>query len=162
MNLGYALSSLILISAFLAALVAQVRSRTFKPPLFWTVVLLTSTAGTTLSDFIDRTLGDYQADDSGLGFLGGAALVAALVAALLVLVVLATYLTTISRITLFWIAFVLTRPFGATFGDLLTKSVENGRLNLGTSGSSAVLAIIFVTFIAYTTRRERRTAQSSP
>jgi len=158
MNLGYALSSLILISAFLAALVAQVRSRTFKPALFWTVVLLTSTAGTTLSDFIDRTLGDYQADDSGLGFLGGAALVAAL----LVLVVLATYLTTISRITLFWIAFVLTRPFGATFGDLLTKSVENGRLNLGTSGSSAVLAIIFVTFIAYTTRRERRTAQSSP
>ena len=158
MNLGYALSSLILISAFLAALVAQVRSRTFKPALFWTVVLLTSTAGTTLSDFIDRTLGDYQADDSGLGFLGGAALVAAL----LVLVALATYLTTISRITLFWIAFVLTRPFGATFGDLLTKSVENGRLNLGTSGSSAVLAIIFVTFIAYTTRRERRTAQSSP
>ena len=158
MNLGYALSSLILISALLAALVAQVRSRTFKPALFWTVVLLTSTAGTTLSDFIDRTLGDYQADDSGLGFLGGAALVAAL----LVLVVLATYLTTISRITLFWIAFVLTRPFGATFGDLLTKSVENGRLNLGTSGSSAVLAIIFVTFIAYTTRRERRTAQSSP
>jgi len=158
MNLGYALSSLILISALLAALVAQVRSRTFKPALFWTVVLLTSTAGTTLSDFMDRTLGDYQADDSGLGFLGGAALVAAL----LVLVVLATYLTTISRITLFWIAFVLTRPFGATFGDLLTKSVENGRLNLGTSGSSAVLAIIFVTFIAYTTRRERRTAQSSP
>jgi len=158
MNLGYALSSLILISALLAALVAQVRSRTFKPALFWTVVLLTSTAGTTLSDFMDRTLGDYHADDSGLGFLGGAALVAAL----LVLVVLATYLTTISRITLFWIAFVLTRPFGATFGDLLTKSVENGRLNLGTSGSSAVLAIIFVTFIAYTTRRERRTAQSSP
>ncbi len=215
MNLGYALSSLILISAFLAALVAQVRSRTFKPALFWTVVLLTSTAGTTLSDFIDRTLGvgyakgslilmtlltavlvtwrvtekslsvsniqttrselfywaailcsntlgtalgDYLADDSGLGFLGGAALVAAL----LVLVVLATYLTTISRITLFWIAFVLTRPFGATFGDLLTKSDEKGGLNLGTIGSSAVLAIIFVTFIAYTTRRERRTAQSSP
>lgn len=214
MNLGYALSSVILLGTFLTALVAQVLSRTFKPALFWTVVLLTSTAGTTMSDFMDRTLGvgyargslilasclvvvlfvwrttektlsvsniqttrselfywaailcsntlgtalgDYLADESGLGFLGGAALIGSL----LVLVVLATYLTKISRVALFWIAFVLTRPFGATFGDLLTKSVEKGGLNLGTIGSSAVLAIIFVVFIAYTTRRDQRSSQVS-
>ena len=211
MNLGYALSSVILLGTFLAALVAQVLSRTFKPALFRTVVLLTSTAGTTMSDFMDRTLGvgyakgslilvtlltvvlvawklteksisvshiettrselfywaailcsntlgtalgDYLADDSGLGFLGGAALIGSL----LLVVVLVTYFTKINRIALFWIAFVLTRPFGATFGDLLTKSVEKGGLNLGTIGSSAVLAIIFVAFIAYTTRRDQRQA----
>ena len=152
MNLGYALSSVVLLGTFLAVLVAQVMSRTFSPSLFWTVVLLTSTAGTTMSDFMDRSL--------GVGYAKGSLiLVSFLTAVLLALVVPGTYLTKISRITLFWVAFVLTRPFGATFGDLLTKSVEKGGLNLGTIGSSAVLAIIFATFIAYTTRRDQRSSQ---
>jgi uncharacterized membrane-anchored protein len=56
---------------------------------------------------------------------------------------------------LFWLAFVLTRPFGATFGDLLTKPTDKGGLNFGTVGSSAVLATILVALIAFTTLRRK-------
>jgi len=209
MNVGYALSSIILISLFLVSLVAQLRSPRFHPLLYWTVILTTSTAGTTMSDFMDRTLelgyskgslilitgliivlaiwrfsektlsvsniqtakvelfywtailfsntlgtalGDFLADDSGLGFLGGAALIAGL----LLLVLLAMNFTRISRIFLFWVAFVLTRPFGATFGDLLTKPVAKGGLDFGTVGSSLILAAILFTFMIYSSMVERQ------
>jgi uncharacterized membrane-anchored protein len=203
LGIGYGASSVLLIGLFLAALVAQLRSRAFHPPLYWAVILLTSTAGTTTSDYIDRTLGlgyttgsiilvsclatillvwrtvekslsvsniqttraeafywatilcsntlgtalgDFLADDSGLGFLWSAAVIAGLLG----IVLLAYRFTSASRITLFWIAFVLTRPFGATFGDLLTKPVEKGGMNLGTVGASAVLTAILVASIMYT------------
>ena len=173
MNVGYALSSAILLALFLIFVTAQLGSARFHPVLYWMVILMTSTAGTTMSDFMDRTLGlgyakssmilvacllvvlaawrfsektlsvsniqttkaelfywtailfsntlgtalgDFLADSSGLGFLGGAALIGGLLG----LVVLAVYFTRIDRVMLFWVAFVLTRPFGATFGDLLT------------------------------------------
>ncbi len=208
MNVGYALSSVILIALFLISVVAQLRSTRFRPVLYWTVILTTSTAGTTMSDFMDRTLalgyakgsliligclltvlavwrfseknlsvstirttraelfywaailfsntlgtalGDFLADDSGLGFLGGAALIAALLGA----VVVAAYFTRLNRVMLFWVAFVLTRPFGATFGDLLTKPVAKGGLDLGTAGSSLILASLLVTFIVYTSMTEK-------
>jgi uncharacterized membrane-anchored protein len=99
------------------------------------------------SNTLGTALGDFLADSSGLGFLGGAILIGSL----LVLIVLAYYFTQINRVVLFWIAFVLTRPFGATFGDVLTKPLDRGGLNLGTIGSSIVLASILVTFIVYTT-----------
>jgi len=209
MDVGYAISSVILLSLFLISLVAQLRARSFHPVLYWAVILTTSTAGTTMSDFMDRTLGlgyakgslilmtalvvvlavwrftekslsvdniqttraelfywvailvsntlgtalgDFLADDSGLGFLGGAALIGGL----LLLVVLATYLTPLNRVLLFWVAFVLTRPFGATFGDLLTKPIEKGGLNFGTIGSSAILAGLLAVFVIYTTMKARR------
>ena len=57
----------------------------------------------------------------------------------------------ISKTLLFWIAFVLTRPFGATMGDVLTKSTAKGGLNFGTIGSSLVLGVILVILILYTT-----------
>ena len=167
MDVGYATSSAILLSIFLAAVVCQIRMNRFHPALYWTVILATSTAGTTMSDYMDRTLGlgyatgsliligcviavltvwrlsekslsvsnvqttkaevfywvailfsntlgtalgDYLADDSGLGFLGGATLIGGLLA----VVLLAFLFTSANRIALFWIAFVLTRPFGAT------------------------------------------------
>ncbi len=213
LNVGYALSSIILITLFLISVVAQLRATRFHPALYWIVILATSTAGTTMSDFMDRTLGlgyakgssiliasllavlgvwratektlsvsdvttrraemfywtailvsntlgtalgDYLADDSGLGFAGGAELIGGL----LVLVVLAYYATRLNRVLLFWIAFVLTRPFGATFGDLLTKSTEKGGLNLGTIGSSAVLAAILVACVAWTYRGHDQRAHS--
>ena len=93
--------------------------------------------------------GDFLADDSGLGFLGGAALTGGL----LVLVVLATFFTRLNRVMLFWVAFVLTRPFGATFGDLLTKSPDKGGLGFGTIGSSAVLGLALVLLIFYSDSR---------
>ena len=88
-------------------------------------------------------MGDFLADNSGLGFLGGALLIGSLLA----LIILAYYFTKISHIILFWLAFVLTRPFGATFGDLLTKPIEKGGLNFGTMGSSAILFGILVVLI---------------
>lgn len=97
-------------------------------------------------------MGDFLADVSGLGFLGGAALIGGLIG----LIVVAYYFTQINRVVLFWIAFVLTRPFGATFGDLLTKPVDHGGLNLGTIGSSLVLAALLVIFVVYTSVRDKR------
>lgn len=212
MNVGYARSSVILIFLFLISVVAQLKSTRFHPVLYWTVILTTSTAGTTMSDFMDRTLGlgyakgsliliacllvvlaawrfsektlsvdniettkaemfywtailfsntlgtalgDFLADDSGLGFLGGAALIGGLLG----LVVLAVYFTRLNRVILFWVAFVLTRPFGATFGDLLTKPAEKGGLDFGTVGSSLILASLLVIFIFYAGAKERREAR---
>jgi len=208
LDVGYAISTVILLGVFIATLVLQLRSRAFHPALFWIVILSTSTAGTTLSDYMDRTLGlgyamgstilfsilvlvlavwrysektlsvdnirsrkaesfywaailvsntlgtalgDFLADDSGLGFLGSALLIAGLIG----VVVLAYYFTRINRVTLFWIAFVLTRPFGATFGDLLTKPADRGGLDFGTVGSSLILASVLFGLILYTSFRTR-------
>ncbi len=208
LDVGYAVSTIILMSAFAVALAAQLRVRRYHAFLYWSVILATSTAGTTMSDFMNRTLGlgyatgsaillgallavlvlwraverslsvsdvrsfraelfywaailvsntlgtslgDYLADDSGLGFAGGAALIGGVIA----LVVLAYRFTSLSRVALFWAAFVLTRPFGATMGDVLTKSRDEGGLGFGTIGSSAVLAAILVAVILYTMRRDR-------
>ncbi|HJX62652.1 MAG TPA: hypothetical protein VJ860_01725 [Polyangia bacterium] len=209
LNVGYAISSIVLLSGFFVSLVSQILSKRYHPALYWTVILSTSTAGTTMSDYMDRTLGlgyakgtallitillcvfaawrlmtgtlsvdrvktrkaellywiailfsntlgtalgDYLADSSGLGFLGGAILIAGL----LILVLLATFFTRLSRVLLFWIAFVLTRPFGATVGDVLTKSKQKGGLNFGTIGSSAILAGILLAFVAWSMVKERR------
>lgn len=211
LNVGYAISSLILLGLFAISLAAQLRRTTFSPVLYWTVILTTSTAGTTISDFMDRTLGlgyakgslilltglclvlaawkltektlavndirtrraelfywsailfsntlgtalgDFLADDSGLGFLGGATLIGGLIA----LVAVGYRYTPLNRVFLFWVAFVLTRPFGATFGDLMTKPVEAGGLNFGTVGSSAVLFILLIACLIFT----RRTLRSTP
>lgn len=200
LDIGYALSSLLLISLFFVSLLDQLRARSYQPALYWTVILTTSTAGTTISDFMDRTLGlgyaagalvlvtllvsvltawrlsekslsvdhissrrgelfywgailvsntlgtalgDYLADDSGLGFAGGALMIGSMLA----VVAIAYYRTKLSRVALFWIAFVLTRPFGATLGDVLTKSTEKGGLDLGTIGSSAVLASVLAVMV---------------
>ena len=200
MNVGYAVSSAILLSVFFATLVVQLTTKKFHPIIYWAVILATSTAGTTMSDFMDRTLGlgyatgslilvslliatliiwkqkekslsvtnikstrgeifywtailfsntlgtalgDFLADDSGLGFAGGAILIGSLLA----VIVLLFYFTKVSHVILFWLAFVLTRPFGATFGDLLTKTHEKGGLNFGTIGSSAILFTILVVLV---------------
>tara|TARA_R110000868_G_scaffold37022_2_gene130988 strand:+ start:18203 stop:18952 length:750 start_codon:yes stop_codon:yes gene_type:complete len=207
LNVGYAASSLILIGIFLATLVGQLTAKSYHPLLYWSVILSTSTAGTTMSDYIDRSLGmgyvagsamlltlllailalwranvgtlsvanvkslkvesfywaailvsntlgtalgDFLADSSGLGFAGGALLIATLIT----LIVLAYFFTSISRTALFWIAFVLTRPLGATVGDLLTKPLENGGLGFGTVGSSAVLLVILIASIVIVSRRK--------
>jgi len=210
LHIGYAISSIVLISGFLATLGLQLYSKKYIPMLYWLVILATSTAGTTMSDFMDRTLGvgyaagslilvsilclvlliwwwtekslsvekittprgelfywtailfsntlgtalgDYLADSSGLGFAGGAILIGTL----LLFVVLAYYFTKVSTILLFWMAFVLTRPFGATFGDLLTKTTAKGGLGFGTMGSSLILGIILVGLIIYSTIQLRQT-----
>lgn len=205
LDIGYAASSMILVAVFLATLGGQLVSRTYHPTLYWTVILSTSTAGTTMSDYIDRTLGlgyvrgsalllcalaltlsmwrlsegslsvtrittrraelfywtailfsntlgtalgDFLADSSGLGFAGGAALIATL----LTLTVVAKYTTNVSSVLLFWVAFVLTRPLGATVGDLLTKAQDHGGLGFGTVGSSLVLSAVLGALIVHSNR----------
>jgi uncharacterized membrane-anchored protein len=200
LNVGYATSSLILLSFFFSILSVQLLTKKHQPVIYWMVILATSTAGTTMSDFMDRTLGlgyafgslilvtmlistlfiwkltekslsvttirsfrgevfywtailfsntlgtalgDFLADNSGLGFSGGALLIGSL----LVLIVVAYYYTKLSTVVLFWIAFVLTRPFGATFGDFLTKPIEKGGVNFGTIGSSLILFGILAVLI---------------
>lgn len=214
LDVGYALSSLILMAIFLVALASQLAAKRFHPSLYWTVILATSTAGTTMSDFMDRTLGlgyatgslilagllalilgvwktaegtlsvnrvatrkgelfywtailisntlgtalgDYLADDSGLGFLGGAAVISCLLAIL----VACHVLTRLSPVLLFWTAFILTRPFGATFGDLLTKPLTQGGLGFGTIGSSAVLFVILVLLVVLSHRTKPVAAQAA-
>jgi len=209
LHVGYAISSQILISVFVVTLIAQLFSKRYIPVLYWAVILSTSTAGTTMSDYMDRTLGVvyamgslilitiliiilflwyksekslsvtniktfsgelfywmailfsntlgtalgvFLADNTGLGFGGGAILIGSL----LTLVVLAHYFTKISSVILFWIAFVLTRPFGATFGDLLTKVPEKGGLGFGTKGSSLILLAILAVLIIYTSVRQKQ------
>jgi len=206
MEVGYALSTIILMSLFFVSAAGQLLSKQHRPWLYWTVILTSSTAGTTMSDWMDRTLGlgyltgslilvglllailgywrfltphsmsvtnvrsfrvellywiailfsntlgtalgDYLADDSGLGF----ATIAMILAGSLLLILALNYLTNISRVFLFWIAFVQTRPFGATMGDTLTKTPEQGGLGFGTIGTSAVLIGITVLGILYVTR----------
>jgi uncharacterized membrane-anchored protein len=211
LNVGYAYSSLILFSFFLVTLACQLMVKRYHPVLYWAVIVATSTAGTTMSDFMDRTLGlgyakgsailvaillaifaiwrtqapslsvthvrtrkvevlywvailfsntlgtalgDFLSDSSGLGFSGGAALIGGLLA----VIVIALYRTRISRVFLFWAAFVLTRPFGATLGDLLTKPAAHGGLALGTIGSSAVLASVLLGLVGYATLSQTRRA----
>ena len=107
------------------------------------------------SNTLGTALGDFLAHSSGLGFSGGAALIGGLIG----LIVAAAFLTEISKTLLFWLAFVLTRPFGATLGDLLTKTHAEGGQGLGTVGASAVLACILITLVLRDARGARRVSK---
>ena len=206
LGLGYLASTFLLMGIFLVTLVLQMLQKGYHPVFYWAVILSTTMAGTTLSDFLDRTahlgymggaavligalilvlgawrlvvgrisfdhicdprvegfywaailvsntlgtaLGDYLSDNAGLGFVGGAALILGLIA-----VVLAAWrFTRLPHTLLFWAAFVLTRPLGATVGDLLTKDHAKGGLDLGTFGSSAVLAVAVVGLVVWSSRK---------
>ncbi|MGW7818859.1 COG4705 family protein [Streptomyces puniciscabiei] len=230
LKLGYFLTTIALFLVFVVTLVVQLRSAHYNPFFYWTVILSTSMAGTTMSDFMNRdasakyltngatklgwgpqglglgypegaailisillliflgwklsgmtfqiteivtfrgealfwsailvsntlgtSMGDFLSDSSGLGYLGGAALVTGV---LLVLVALMK-VPAVPNVLLFWIAFVLTRPLGATAGDLLTKPVAKGGLDLGTAGSSAVLLAVLFGLMGYAQVKERRAA----
>ncbi|MFI0780355.1 hypothetical protein [Streptomyces sp. NPDC021212] len=230
LKLGYFLTTIALFSIFVVTLVVQLRSRHYNPFFYWTVILSTSMAGTTMSDFMNRdasakflsngatslgwgpqglglgyptgaailisillvifavwkvsgmtfqirdivtfrgealfwsailvsntlgtSMGDFLSDSSGLGYLGGALLVSGALAVLLALM----KVPMVPNVLLFWIAFVLTRPLGATAGDFLTKPVAKGGLNLGTAGSSAVLLAVLFGLMAYAHVQEKKNA----
>ncbi len=206
LNLGYLLSTAIFMVCFLVALTAQIRVKSFHPFLYWTVIVTTTTVGTTMADYADRSLGigyvggslilfallmavlglwrytvgsisfsnitstkveifywvtilfsntlgtalgDFLADTSGVGYERGAMVFGGA----LVLVAAAYFFTNTSRTLLFWTAFILTRPLGATLGDLLTKPRENGGLNLSRISSSLVIAAFMVICILITGRK---------
>jgi uncharacterized membrane-anchored protein len=206
MNLGYAVSSFIFIGIFVIAVAAQISANNFHPFLYWLVVVATTTAGTTMADFADRSLdigypggasllfvllmlslaiwywsagsisvntvstpgiemfywvailfsqtlgtalGDWMADTNGLGYEGGALVFAAGLA----LIAAAYFLTGISRTLLFWAAFILTRPLGATLGDLLDKPLDNGGLAFSRFYASAILAAVIIACVALLPQR---------
>lgn len=200
MNLGYLVGTGIFALIFLAAVTAQIKAQRFYPALYWTTIIATTTVGTTLADFADRSLGigysggsallatlllaslatwyfsqgsvsvntvnspkvevfywvtimfsqtlgtalgDWTADTAGLGYSGGALVFTGLLG----LVAAAYYWSRMSRTTLFWAAFVLTRPLGAVVGDFLDKPLNAGGLDLSRFTASGVLLAFIVACI---------------
>jgi uncharacterized membrane-anchored protein len=153
LGIGYPAGAAILGSLLLVVFIAWRRTgysfsidRVFSfkaEALFWAAILISNTLGT--------SLGDYLADSSGLGYAGGAALIAGLLAVLAVL----RFVPQVSNVLLFWCAFVLTRPLGATVGDFFTKPTAKGGLGLGTYGSSGVLLAVLVGGLVIAAMHER-------
>jgi len=206
MNLGYLLGTAIFALLFALAVSAQIAAARFRPWLYWTTIIATTTVGTTLADFADRSLGigyaggsamllalllgslfvwhrtlgsvavntvssppaevfywltimfsqtlgtalgDWTADTAGLGYTGSALIFTALLA----LVAAVWFWSTISRTTLFWAAFILTRPLGAVLGDFLDKPLAAGGLALSRYTATAVLlGFIVLAIIAFPQR----------
>ena len=197
LGLGYLVGTAIFAAVLVAALWAQIAAKRFHPAIYWFAIVATTTVGTTMADFCDRSLGigyaggalllfallmatlalwywalgsvavdtvttpraelfywatimfsqtlgtalgDWMADDTGLGYGGGALVFGAALA-----VVAGLYFRTrVSRVLLFWAAFILTRPLGATVGDFLDKPLADGGLALGRFEASAVLLALIV------------------
>jgi uncharacterized membrane-anchored protein len=197
LNLGYLAGTAIFLSALLVLALLQIRAKRFHPFLYWATIVASTTAGTTMADFADRSLGigylggslllftclmavltlwrwslgsisvdtvttpqaeafywaaitfsqtlgtalgDWIADDTGLGYDGGALVFACGLAVLAALY----FSTNVSRVFLFWAAFILTRPLGATVGDFLDKPVSEGGLALSRPIASAVIAVFII------------------
>jgi uncharacterized membrane-anchored protein len=197
LNWGYLAGSALFGVALVVLVAAQILAKRFHPVLYWATIVASTTFGTTLADFADRSLGigyaggtllllgcllailglwhrsqgtvsvntvstpkveayywatitfsqtlgtalgDWLADTGGVGYEGGALLFAAGLVAVAALY----FWTGVSRVTLFWVAFILTRPLGATVGDFLDKPVSHGGLDLSRPLASAVIAAIIV------------------
>jgi uncharacterized membrane-anchored protein len=195
LNWGYLAGTLMFLAVLVALVIAQILSDRFHPFLYWATIVASTTFGTTMADFADRSLGigytggstllivllmltlaawywseafywaaitfsqtlgtalgDWSADTGGLGYAGGAVLFSAAIA-----VVAALYSwTSVSRVLLFWAAFILTRPLGATVGDFLDKPVHDGCLSLSRPLASLVIAVFIVGCVALLPQRAGR------
>lgn len=150
LGIGYVGGSLFLFALLMATLaswrfvVGTVSVANIVTPraeaFYWATILFSNTLGTALGDFLA---------DSGLGYEGGALVFAAALA----IVAACYFLTSMSRTVLFWSAFILTRPLGATVGDMLTKPRANGGLNLDRISSSAIIAVLIIVGIVVTAQR---------
>ncbi len=196
LNWGYLAGTVLFLAALVVLVVAQIAAKGFHPLLYWATIIASTTFGTTMADFADRSwgigyaggsallflcllsvlalwywslgsisvqtvstpkveafywaaitfsqtlgtaLGDWIAD-SGLGYEGGAVVFG------LALAVVATlyFWTNVSHVALFWTAFILPRPLGATVGDFLDKPVSDGGLALSRPIASAVIGLFIV------------------
>ena len=215
MNLGYLTGTFIFLSALIVLVIVQMRGKRFHPLLYWATIVASTTAGTTMADFADRSLGigyaggstlllgcvlavlwlwyraegtvsvntvstprveayywatitfsqtlgtalgDWTADDTGLGYTGAALAFGAALA----LVAAAYFWTQLSHVWLFWLAFILTRPLGATLGDYLDKPVDHGGLDLSRPVATAVLGIVMLALIFALPQRAGVYPRSSP
>ena len=198
-DLGYLTGTVIFLSALLVLVVIQIVAKKFHPLLYWSTIVASTTAGTTMADFATRSLGigyaggslilfaclmavlglwywslgsisvttvntpkveafywaaitfsqtlgtalgDWIAD-AGLGYAGGALVFGAGLAVLAA----AYFWTNVSRVSLFWAAFILTRPLGATVGDFLDKPIDHGGLELSRPMASAVIAVLMIMLV---------------
>jgi uncharacterized membrane-anchored protein len=159
LGLGYVKSSAILLAAVIVVLAIwrrttgsiaadRITSRS-NEVFYWITILVSNTLGT--------ALGDFTADNLGLGFQGGALLFAGLIA----LVAALHFFTRAPTAILFWAAYVLTRPLGATLGDTLTKPLDKGGLDLSRINSSLVIAVIMIAAVWLTERRQARARDSA-
>ena len=206
LNWGYLAGTLLFLGVLIALVAAQILADKFHPFLYWATIVASTTFGTTMADFADRSLGigytggttllfallmatlavwywsegsvsvntvstprveafywaaitfsqtlgtalgDWSADTGGLGYAGGAALFSAAIA----IVAALYYWTNVSRVLLFWAAFILTRPLGATVGDFLDKPVHDGGLALSRPLASLILAVFIVGCVALLPQR---------
>src|ERR1700685_4669469 len=197
LNWGYLLGTALFLSLLVIFVILQIAAKKFHPYLYWATIVASTTAGTTMADFADRSLGigyaggssllfacviatlgawcwsqgsisvdtvstpkaemfywaaitfsqtlgtalgDWMADSTGLGYEYGALVFGAALA----IVAAAYFWTAVSRVTLFWAAFILTRPLGATVGDFLDKPVHDGGLAWSRPLASAVIAIFIL------------------
>jgi uncharacterized membrane-anchored protein len=200
MNAGYLTGTVVFLGALVVLVSVQTAAKSFRPLLYWLTIVASTTAGTTMADLADRSLGlgyaggssvllfcllavlwlwhtsrgsvsvdtvsspnveryywttitfsqtlgtalgDWMADDTGLGYEGGALVFAGALA-----IVAAVYhWTSVSHVLLFWVAFILTRPLGATVGDFLDKPKDHGGLAMSRPIASAVLAVAIIVLI---------------
>ena len=206
LNWGYLTGTAIFLSLLVVLVATQIAAKKFHPFLYWATIVASTTAGTTMADFADRSLGigytggssllllcllatlglwywslgsisvetvntpkveafywtaitfsqtlgtalgDWMADTTGLGYEGGALVFAAGLAVLAA----AYYWTSVSRVLLFWAAFILTRPLGATVGDFLDKPVNHGGLALSRPLASLVIATFILRCLALLPQR---------
>ncbi len=204
LNLGYVVGIAITLLFFIIVLTSQLIVKKYYSVIYWLVIIGTTTLGTEISDFMDRTLhlgyamgslllvsgliltlylwikryknlevfpitekskeiyywiailfsnslgtafGDFLSDNMGFSYLNGAIVTGTII----LIVIFLHYSTNINRILLFWIAFVFTRPFGATFGDFLTKPLSKGGLEFGTLLSSSI-SVLIMAILIYITR----------
>jgi uncharacterized membrane-anchored protein len=151
LGIGYTGGSSLLFCCLMLVLFAWYRSegtisvdRVVAPRVeafYWAAITLSQTLGT--------ALGDWIADTGGLGYMGGAIVFAAALAVLVALY----YRTNVSRVFLFWAAFILTRPLGATVGDFLDKPIDQGGLALSRPLASAAIAIFIILCVAFLPQR---------
>jgi uncharacterized membrane-anchored protein len=209
LNWGYLTGTAIFLSTLIALVVVQVVAKRFHPFLYWATIVASTTFGTTMADFADRSLGigytggstlllclllatlalwywsqgsisvqtvstpkveafywaaitfsqtlgtalgDWMADTTGLGYMGGALVFGAGLAVLAILY----YRTDLSLVALFWAAFILTRPLGATVGDFLDKPIDHGGLAFSRPIASAIIAAFIVACILLLPQRAGR------
>jgi uncharacterized membrane-anchored protein len=208
-NGGYLIGTAIFLAVFVAAVIAQISTTRFNAWVYWLAIVASTTVGTAMADFFDRSLGigyvggssillacvlcslgawyltlgsvnvdtvtspkaelfywititfsqtlgtalgDWIADGTGLGYDGGAVLFGAGLVALAALY----YRSKVSRVFLFWAAFILTRPLGATVGDFLDKPVSHGGLAISRPIASVVILIAIALLIAILPQRPGR------
>ena len=215
LNWGYLAATALFLGLLVLLVVWQIGAKKFHPFLYWATIIASTTAGTTVADFFDRSLGigyiggsttllimllatlaiwhvtmgsisvatvykpsteafywaaitvsqtlgtalgDWTADDTGLGFAGGALVFLGLIA----IVALLYYRTRLSHVALFWAAFILTRPLGATVGDLLDKPHIEGGLAFSRPVATAILAVAILALVAIVPQRAGRHPGEKP